>query len=409
MSRSRVALILSLAIWVSLAGCSSERPTRPRNDARVPTANLSDHLMLKQSEVISGQAGVFNDTAGLYIPLPKLVLDQFGSQFEIHLSHYHNGGYRGYLEFGVYLPESGDWLTLDDPGDYRGGILGQGLYGDYRFLSVWGTQSMAEVIDTRGRLKVRGTFEYVDVRLAVVEPSYAAELLDAKTNFGDITWSDGSLILKLVTRHTEGRIEWRDASGAINHSANSGGYWHQIMRSGPVIWTLSRNDGLTLLSDIGTPLGHARLQWPDGGGVDWDVPVLADGQIWLTGAFGQSPNLEWAGLIGFDPWKSIDSGYTVYSGRREWPRRLMSPGDIEWGSGIFHVLEKTDGYYGLSGFDTPKGHIFTVSSEGEILDSLLVPVNARDIAWDGEAYWMVHYGPPELPSTDLLLSRFYPR
>ena len=121
----------------------------------------------------------------------------------------------------------------------------------------------------------------------------------------------------------------------------------------------------------------------------WIPEILS---VWESGPFEFPVYYFW--LTNIDVERALDSGYSVVTKSFALDTALHFPRDFTHdGARICALTDK----------------IIRMEMDGSIVDSLPLPVLAAAFTWDGEAFWIIHHGPPDAYSDNLLLSRFYPR
>ena len=122
-------------------------------------------------------------------------------------------------------------------------------------------------------------------------------------------------------------------------------------------------------------------QYGGAGGLAW-----VDNSLYFVNKVGI-----WPQAFVIDPFASCTTGQAVITDTVLLPRKQ--------GHGLTSVGENLV----FVSWDS----LYTVSTAGEVLDALEIPVSyPTDAAWDGETIWILNRGPKDFPSADMFLSRF---
>lgn len=404
-------------IAVALLGCAEERSINHDGTSGVPTPNLTDALVFSVSAPVRVVPEHFDDSTGVLIDIPDSVTSSIPGSIDISITHAHCFHCRcGLDRFELFYFAESRWLQIDEPlwSPCLGG--GTGGYSTYdRLLSAWVNGATDGLFSASHQIWVTGQFDWIDWRLVVRAHDYQPRLVAEGALFADLLWNNGSLLVSHVDVRRPGitsYLDRRDEAGSVSQTLFESfdpNDVHSFIEHRNEIWTLG-DKGIRRISESGqlvTTIAYAlpsRMQY-----ISWGLTIWLNDTLWTGRRMGEPYDFSITDLIALDLEKSIDSGYTIFGRTRALPELFRELDDIEWDGEYFHAMRGATYRWEDGERVYTMGKILRANAAFELVDSITLPVLASCIAWDGEAYWIAHRGTPELPSTDILLSRFYPR
>jgi hypothetical protein len=387
-----------------LAGCSRERPLGSKPADSFPTANLSDQLILKQSGPLTDTAYVDTANDEIGIRIPDSLLKEYGPSAHLYVYYRWPGSCSGaHLEFRDRRTDT--WWVLQETSGL--GCVWGDVHRIAHDLGYWVENPIKTLLGTTHILAARGYFAYLQAMLAVENPRYTAFVVSKGTVVTDMAWTDRGLAVHLIaTRPPGGKgdtLAWYNKLGErvaaypwYRSSSNA------LLSSGSALWMYT-GDSILMVDDRGQTIKGFRRRFPYEQ-VNRLTAVWVDGLIQIPIVYRTEPRPapESIGLFRIDPWKSLDSGYTIYA--QELP---LSPEQF------YHDPKVWDGT-DLIARDIETGVYVRCNRDLEFVDSIPMPVNPWSMVWDGEALWIAHEKPADWgvsggAESDVLLSRFYMR
>ncbi len=398
-----VPVIVALCVGL-VPGCSSERPTRGPSEDTFPTLNLSDAIVLRIVGPFDSLS-YFDSTDNEFgLQLPMESVSELGPNFDIQLNYLGPEPCRRAIVYAFDNLDS-EWVEIENQRT-ASPCFGDGGGSTLTLLPFRG-HTPGSFVSALGLIRLKGDLFQPSATLLQVHPNYRPMMLPLTVLGSSIEWVGDGAILQTLQR---GDPEWLvdsvihlDRSGNRTFAGDLGapsGLGMDVAWSGSGLWGAVPVDNGTrysLLDDFWQPILGFTQYWSDSifrGEFFW-----VNGEIWI-------PAVRYSGsrinptltpfMTVVDPWKSIDSGFSVVTRTVVLDQSLEHMGKVAF-DGSYICTMTRDG-------------IIRLTTNGEIVDTLPLPVlPAFSITWDGEAFWIIHRGPPSANTDYDLLSRFYPR
>jgi hypothetical protein len=352
--------------------------------------SISDDPVIAMSDEIVASPG---DEAGTWIldlGSDSLVTYGYADDLQLMIGHPYC---RAVVDADVFDHSVGQWRQIESK-DWPAAFLCNGWWGvptPRLLLSMLGHRPITPFLDKEGVLRFRGS-EIRGIRARAVryredhQPVFASDRVWERPQ--SLACGLGR-ILRVCWYPNDDRTDIGDSVFVFSLDGRRiGGYWL------PDIFTLGMacdDQGLTWLYGLGDADGFTALDsvgqqvafFPFPGRLAEHM-AFANGLLWVVNkAHGE--------VLGIDPELSVESGEAAIV------KRFM----VFW-----------DHTFGMTARDTTllvsvNNSIIEYSLRGDSLTSWPYSVTrSEDIAWDGEALWMLHYGSPAAPTDATLLSRF---
>jgi len=416
--RTRAALI-GLGLVLCLTGCTGERskPGGPEGPVVLPAMSVLDDPVIGVTNPIPSPDLQYPGHTEYTIPIPHSVYDALSEIDDIALGL----SYRAdavYSSIELFDYELNQWRGI--AWWSRDSICLNLWAGPHGYLSTHSDDPDASFLGEDRVLKVRGVIGHPIVRLYDYHPAYAPVqlaplLIIDRPGFRWRAWpiatglavvDDEIWAIVSVPPNCAGGgqvgNDWLfivDSTGAIVNrtdlgpqrivaiSAHEGAVW-ALLNHGRTLATL-QHDGL-MTERFELPMNEGRSDWSYG------ALVSAMGRLFVADPLNHK-------LLGVLTEESLDSGRAVIDWRFSFPASLWGEQGFAWDGGYFYGLHgphlnqynlsyQRTGYWRLS-----VGHANETGAH--------VPPTG-EIAWDGEAFWLLHYGSNHHAIAGLMLSRF---
>jgi len=411
-----VLIVVGLSLSL-LVACSERRSTGPEQQPAIPAAttklpalSVYDNPIIALSDTIWGG----RETSDLFEIGYGINLQQPDDPAFDRVSDIVLGYWSAFLCASLHLsdPRSPNWVQIDAPWDNQ--PCSPLRERDLR--SVWHLSEAAISLDEimqygGGRLHLGGSgFERVNAQLVRYHDDYRCIRLGRNLpgyepwiEVGALTWGGGKIWVAVHckkveagVRHTADSIWAFDSIGTrvVAFGHDTGEVWGLEYRDGE-LWTLGTGiPSLVVFDEDGIPTRSLPCRLYPG-----DMTLAMD-RLWIPGG----PERVLHGFV-------LDSAFWEGEPRSDWTFTLPEEMDYRY---CYNWLGQY--YYNCAGvaWDGSYFYLGTPSSVAKVnLSSQLVaeyelPVTKPwMLAWDGEAVWVVHNGPPGTESATLWLSRFY--
>ncbi len=404
------ARIFPACIALALLGCATERPTRGQSDGGFPTLSLSDNIVIDDLGIFDSLAYVdsINGEFGVQLPVAE-----FGNAEELLELQLVYDGPRQCHRAQVFVFDNFNrtWIGAENQ---RGGVCIGWPTPDHNVISLLPhAQGLkGPFVDSMGVLRLKGDLSNPSVRVLEVHPNYHPLRVSLTAYVAEALWIGEEL---LVWTKQRGLTEWTvdslivfDRDGVrrtgmelhiegVSENGIDGIAW-----SGHELWVAADRRYIVLDATM-QPTGEFYHPQNPPNQLLKSLYAIAwiDGRIWIREERMDreyDPNEVPRGtpyLTVVDPWASVDSGYSVIERSFAIDESLAGMGEVCYDGKFVNALA----LHGL----------VRMNLDGDILDTLPLPVWPTSVTWDGEAFWMTHGGPWDYITEHRMISRFYPR
>lgn len=383
-----VFAMLSLSVVSLLCGCGNGSHSPDMAEGMPEAPFIDEQIVLETSELAEGVVGP-EETV---FDLSHIQMVQDGTFNDLEISYwtgsscdedawvydYHS---RSWRQIGFdNAPDVGCWTT---PAEH------------FHILSAAGIDAR-HVLDRDNRVRLRVSSAFRPVAQAGESsggegnPTVRALRIHADYHALSLVGSEPRHCYGLAF---DGETLWVSERGKLLRLSVRGEVLDRQCAPGDWPVGLAFNGSSLLVADKENTLSTVTLDGYGFGG--WPLPTGGAGgltysphRVWVGERFG--PNLR---IYGMEDTISVDpDGHSF----RAVPDTLAAPGGpcrgLAW-----------DGYHLLVASDS----LYTIAVSGEVLSAYALPVaEVQDIAWDGEALWLVNRGPTDLQSRDQVVTRF---
>lgn len=376
--------------------------------------NLSDPIVLNTLGPFDSVAYIDTVSHEYAMQLPEEAAASLSDNWDILLKY---SGPENCRQAQVYAFDLEDsvWVQIEDQ---RTAQPCWGAWGSttltLRPLCAHGVRSL---VDSHGVLRLRGDLWDPSATLIEMATGYRPIALPLRANSAKLAWTDDGIV---IWNKQSGDVEWlvdsllhydhlgnRTLTGDLGFGAGRGSGLSGISWSGSRLWISSSGIGeggvlYTLLSESGQPVRafNHPSRFPYVVLESSRTMLWINGGLWIPEAryvqnsdpYGPLVTRSW--FTNVDSEQSLDSTYSIVTRSFALDTTLQYPWDFEYdGERICALTDK----------------IIRMDMEGDVVDSLPLSVRGFAFTWDGEAFWVIHRGPANAHSDNLLLSRFYPR
>lgn len=247
-----------------------------------------------------------------------------------------------------------------------------------------------DYLDEGWEMRVRGAVSGPKVRALKINPDYFIVPLMVGNVYGfkglvydgESLWVSSNFTDSIYNLSLKGKI--------IKEFEAPAGYPFGLAFDGQDLWLADGSDRIFKMDQEGNVLCQFTVPTDYPGGLTWE-----NDKLWLSEyehMFGISQ------LFGIDPYASCSAGFAVitdtFDTAEEGSRGLA------WDWEYLLVVVKKD-LYGET------HELYKIKTSGEVIQSYDIPVKGpQDITWDGEAVWLLNYGPKDLINHDPVITRF---
>jgi len=389
MSRANTAVsfVASLLLVAWLAGCEDNPYTPPRDNGLPRGAFIDDPILLEASDAVDG----FLLDEEIIFNLRDVPMVKNGTVNDLEISY--SAGSNCDRDTWIYNYDSESWEQIGFRNAPEVGCFGS-PHDKNHLLSAAGIRAR-DVLGRDDRVKLRWH-------------SPPSQAIPQQESLGD-TGNPTARALRINPDHFSVSLVGPEPRHCYGLTFDGEALWVSERRRllglstggevvgqhcAPAGWPvgLAFNGRILLLADAHNDLSLVTLDGYHVGG--WPLPTE------YAGGLTYSPHRVWFGekhgsesrIFGMVDTVRVGPGGTAYS---EVPDTLDAPG------GSCHGLA-CDGDHLLVASDS----LYVLAFDGEIVASYGLPVKeAEDIAWDGEAVWVINRGPKELASRDQVITR----
>ncbi|TET26648.1 MAG: hypothetical protein E3J76_00095 [Candidatus Aminicenantes bacterium] len=238
-------------------------------------------------------------------------------------------------------------------------------------------------------MRVKGSVSGPKVRALKINPDYFivpirlenVRSFNGLVHDGESLWISSNSSDRIYNLSLEGKI--------IKEFEALAGYPFGLAFDGQDLWLADGSDRIFKMDQEGDVLCQFTVPTDYPGGLTWE-----NDKLWLSEyehMYGISQ------LFGIDPYASCSAGFAVITDTFDTPEGGST--GLAW-----------DGEYLLVVIKNPysEAHkLYKIKTSGEVIQSYDIPVKfPKDIAWDGEAVWLLNYGPKDLINHDPVITRF---
>lgn len=249
-----------------------------------------------------------------------------------------------------------------------------------------------EYLNSRRQMKVRMKDSFSpEVRALKINPDYFALplLLRDETGFayftglthdGESLWLSSNSTDTIYKVSLNGTILKEFVSPAENPQG--------LAFDGQNLWLVDRNGYIFKMTRNGNVLCQFTVPILYPVGLTWE-----GNKLWLT----EYGCLTCDRIFLIDPDASCNAGSAIITDTFQTPDGGSPPG-IAWNG--THLLVVSQSY-------SETDYLYKITKEGEVVQAYILPVRfPRDIAWDGEAIWVLNLGPKDFWSRNWIITRF---
>lgn len=256
-------------------------------------------------------------------------------------------------------------------------------------FSAQGLQAK-EYLDEGREMRVSGLVSGPKVRALRINPDYFIVPLIAENVYGfnglvhdgESLWISSNFTDRIYNLSLDGKL--------LKEFEAPAGYPFGLAFDGQDLWLADGSDRIFKMDQEGDVLCQFTVPTDYPGGLTWE-----NDKLWLSEHEHMSGISQ---LFGIDPSASCSAGFAVITDTFDTPEGGGK--GLAWDGEYLLVVVKNDLY--------PEAHeLYKIKTSGEVIQSYDIPVKSpHDIAWDGEAVWMLNYGPKDLIGHDPVITRF---
>jgi len=406
-----------LGFLLSLSACTGERskPGGPEAQVRLAALDIAENPVLAITGMIAPTDTIPGDTTEYRFQISDSMRTKVFGIDDILITH-------AWYGFQIYDYDFGEWRTLDSYD--RDGVRESSLLTlpyFQTFLKKYSDDLEKSFLGDAGLLRIRSRGTDFFCRLVTYHPHYEPILLPDLRDAIPMTLAVvGSQIWAVVAFPAgESWAQWEqsvlvvDFDGTIVDSF----VLAEFSEGDPMIYSLAEGNGevwvLTRTQD-GFPHPSRGLYTFNTVADDHSlVPRfvmprrlenlhrVTSSIVWAMGRLFVSAH---AKLLGILTGPSVESGEAVV----DWPLSLgpdfRGARGITWDGGYFHL--RNGSHLGTFNLSRTQVASYKLSVDGVLNQFGRGGRGLGAVAWDGEALWMLHYGPQSLSGPSLMLSRF---
>lgn len=245
-----------------------------------------------------------------------------------------------------------------------------------------------DYLDKDLEMRVKGSVSRPKVRALKINPDYfiVPIMLGNVYSFNGLAYDGESL---WVCSNFSDRIYNLALKGRILKEFEAPSeYPFGLAFDGQNLWLADGSDRIFKMDQEGDVLCQFTVPTICPYGLTWER-----NRLWLS----EHGCLFFHRLFGIDPLASCLSGFAVITDTFDTPEEGSK--GLAWeGEYLFGVIKNP----------YSEAHkLYKIKTSGEVIQSYDIPVKfPEDIAWDGEAVWMLNYGPRDLINHDPVITRF---